>query len=128
MRGWDPSTCRLCSPACSRRCEQELGRGLATPLATNISGPPHQPCSFFDQISQDTGKYIFGVKDTLACLDMGAVETLIIWENLEVSRYVFNNSAGAFWCPFPRAGKGFGVGVGTLERWRLHVAGARLAA
>lgn len=26
------------------------------------------PCSFFDQISQDTGKFVFGVKDTLACL------------------------------------------------------------
>ncbi|KAL6767844.1 ERF1 [Auxenochlorella protothecoides x Auxenochlorella symbiontica] len=50
--------------------------------------------SFFDQISQDTGKYVFGVKDTLACLEMGAVETLIIWENLEVSRYVFNTSSG----------------------------------
>lgn len=37
---------------------------------------------------------MFGVKDTLACLEMGAVETLIIWENLEVSRYVFNTSSG----------------------------------
>ena len=44
-------------------------------------------CSFFDQISQDTGKFVFGVKDTLACLDMGAVETLIVWENLNTLRY-----------------------------------------
>ena len=50
------------------------------------------PCSFFDQISQDTGKFVFGVKDTLTCLDMGAVETLIVWENLDMQRYVFTNS------------------------------------
>lgn len=47
--------------------------------------------SFFDQISQDTGKFVFGVKDTLACLEMGAVETLIVWENLEYYRYVFKH-------------------------------------
>jgi peptide chain release factor subunit 1 len=48
--------------------------------------------SFFEQISQDTGKFCFGVKDTLTCLEMGAVETLIVWENLEIMRYVLNNS------------------------------------
>ncbi|KAL4859576.1 Eukaryotic peptide chain release factor subunit 1-3 [Chlorella vulgaris] len=47
--------------------------------------------SFFDQISQDTGKFVFGVKDTLTCLEMGAVETLIVWENLELQRYVFTS-------------------------------------
>ena len=41
---------------------------------------------YFDEISQDSGKYCFGVKDTLMCLDMGAVETLVVWENLEVNR------------------------------------------
>ena len=41
-------------------------------------------CRYFDEISQDTGKYCFGVEDTLQCLDMGAVETLLVWENLEV--------------------------------------------
>mmetsp|Transcript_65377 Transcript_65377/g.206590 ORF Transcript_65377/g.206590 Transcript_65377/m.206590 type:complete len:330 (+) Transcript_65377:791-1780(+) len=46
---------------------------------------------YFDQISQDTGKYVFGVEDTLMCLDMGAVETLIVWENLEVDRYTLKN-------------------------------------
>lgn len=49
--------------------------------------------SFFDQISQDTGKFCFGVRDTLTCLEMGAVETLIVWENLEITRYVLNNPA-----------------------------------
>ena len=48
---------------------------------------------FFDEISQDTGKFVFGVKDTLACLEMGAVETLIVWESLEVNRYELMNSS-----------------------------------
>jgi peptide chain release factor subunit 1 len=41
---------------------------------------------YFDEISQDTGKYCFGIVDTLQCLDMGAVETLIVWESLDVRR------------------------------------------
>lgn len=50
--------------------------------------------AYFDQISQDTGKYCFGVDDTLKALEMGAVETLIVWENLDVSRWKLRNSAG----------------------------------
>jgi peptide chain release factor subunit 1 len=48
---------------------------------------------YFDEISQDTGKYCFGVDDTLRALEMGAVEILITWENLEVMRYVLKNNA-----------------------------------
>jgi eRF1 domain 3 len=46
---------------------------------------------FFDEISQDTGKFVFGVHDTLTCLEMGAVETLIVYENLEVNRLSIMN-------------------------------------
>eukprot|EP00238_Polyblepharides_amylifera_P004645 CAMPEP_0196583520 /NCGR_PEP_ID=MMETSP1081-20130531/43880_1 /TAXON_ID=36882 /ORGANISM="Pyramimonas amylifera, Strain CCMP720" /LENGTH=440 /DNA_ID=CAMNT_0041904439 /DNA_START=124 /DNA_END=1446 /DNA_ORIENTATION=- len=46
---------------------------------------------YFEEISQDTEKYCFGVEDTLTCLDMGAVETLIVWENLEHVRYTLVN-------------------------------------
>ncbi len=50
---------------------------------------------FFEEISQDTSKYVFGTKDTLACLDMGAVETLLVWENLDCDRYeVMNPTTG----------------------------------
>jgi len=28
---------------------------------------------FFEEVAQDTGKYVFSVKDTLMCLEMGAV-------------------------------------------------------
>lgn len=46
---------------------------------------------YFDEISQDTGKYCFGVEDTFKALEMGAVEILIVWENLDVTRYVLKN-------------------------------------
>nr|BAJ87705.1 predicted protein [Hordeum vulgare subsp. vulgare] len=48
---------------------------------------------YFEEISQDTGKYVFGVDDTMAALEMGAVETLIVWENLDINRYILKNSA-----------------------------------
>eukprot|EP01136_Pigoraptor_vietnamica_P028133 Opistho-1_new@85320 len=48
---------------------------------------------FFEEISQDTGRYCFGVEDTLKGLEMGAVETLIVWENLDVNRYTMKNNA-----------------------------------
>ena len=41
---------------------------------------------YFEEISKDTGKYVYGVQDTLKGLDMGAVETLIVFENLDVNR------------------------------------------
>ncbi|KAG1671407.1 hypothetical protein FOA52_011904 [Chlamydomonas sp. UWO 241] len=44
---------------------------------------------FFEEISQDTNKYCFGQRDTLMCLDMGAVETLLVWEELDLDRYEF---------------------------------------
>jgi peptide chain release factor subunit 1 len=46
---------------------------------------------YFDEISQDTGKYCFGVDDSLKALEMGAVETLIVWENMDIVRYVLKN-------------------------------------
>merc|ERR1719322_1867844 len=48
---------------------------------------------YFDQISQDTGRYCFGVEDTLRALEMGAVETLICWENLDIQRVTLKNHA-----------------------------------
>ncbi|THH31884.1 hypothetical protein EUX98_g2323 [Antrodiella citrinella] len=48
---------------------------------------------YFDEISQDTSKYCFGIEDTLKALELGAVETLIVWENLDVTRYVLRNGA-----------------------------------
>jgi peptide chain release factor subunit 1 len=47
---------------------------------------------YMDQISQDTGQYCFMVDDTLRALDLGAVEDLIIWDNLDVLRFQLRNT------------------------------------
>mmetsp|Transcript_4488 Transcript_4488/g.11598 ORF Transcript_4488/g.11598 Transcript_4488/m.11598 type:complete len:438 (+) Transcript_4488:71-1384(+) len=47
---------------------------------------------YFEHISQDTGRYCFGVGDTIKALEMGAVETLIVYENLETNRFVIKNN------------------------------------
>mmetsp|Transcript_19472 Transcript_19472/g.57920 ORF Transcript_19472/g.57920 Transcript_19472/m.57920 type:complete len:435 (+) Transcript_19472:161-1465(+) len=46
---------------------------------------------YFDEISQDTGKYCFLVVDTLRALELGAVETLVVWENLDMDRITLRN-------------------------------------
>ncbi|EKG03419.1 eukaryotic peptide chain release factor subunit 1, putative [Trypanosoma cruzi] len=50
--------------------------------------------SFFDQIACDTQMYCFGVNDTMKCLEAGAVETLIVYEDLEMSRYTIVKNRG----------------------------------
>jgi len=47
---------------------------------------------YFDEISQDTGKYCFGIKDTLHGLELGCVETLLCWEDLNVVRLTLRNN------------------------------------
>lgn len=47
--------------------------------------------SYFDEISRDTGKYCFAIADTVNALEQGAVEKLIVWENLDIKRYHFKN-------------------------------------
>ena len=62
---------------------------------------------FFDEISQDTGKYCFMVVDTLRALELGAVETLIVWENLDIDRIKLRNHAASEdkYCIFLRNNK-----------------------
>ena len=50
---------------------------------------------YFDEISQDTGRICYGIEDTLKALELGAVETLIVFENLEITRWVLKDSNGA---------------------------------
>jgi peptide chain release factor subunit 1 len=47
--------------------------------------------AYFGEISQDTGKYCFGIRDTFYALDNGAVETLIVYEDLSINRYEVRN-------------------------------------
>merc|ERR1712194_881201 len=48
-------------------------------------------CRYLEEIALDTGKVCFGVKETVLALEMGAIEILVIWENLDVIRYVLKH-------------------------------------
>ncbi|EFX02710.1 eukaryotic peptide chain release factor subunit 1 [Grosmannia clavigera kw1407] len=50
---------------------------------------------YFEEISQDTGRMCYGIDDTLKALELGAVETLIVFENLEITRWVLKSSQGS---------------------------------
>lgn len=47
-----------------------------------------------DEISKDTNKYSFGVKATLKALDLGVVESIIVWEKHPLTRYRIADSNG----------------------------------
>ena len=44
-----------------------------------------------EEIAMDTNKYCFGIRDTVRALEMGAVETLIVFENLNMIRIELKN-------------------------------------
>merc|ERR1712151_737994 len=46
---------------------------------------------FLDEVAQDTGKFCFGIKETIQGLEAGAVETLIIWEEFAIKRIKVSN-------------------------------------
>jgi peptide chain release factor subunit 1 len=46
---------------------------------------------FFEEISVDSGLVVFGVTDTIKVLETGAIETLLLYENLDMWRLVLKN-------------------------------------
>jgi peptide chain release factor subunit 1 len=50
---------------------------------------------YMEEISQDSGKYCYMVEDTFKALELGAVEDLIIWENLDIDRIVLRNTSNS---------------------------------
>jgi len=48
---------------------------------------------YMAEVAQDTGKYCFGVDHTLRAFDMGAIDILIVWDNLTITRYKVKNPA-----------------------------------
>ena len=50
---------------------------------------------YFEEISQDSGRVCYGVDDTLKALEAGAAETLIVYEDLDVTRWVLKSSTGS---------------------------------
>ena len=56
--------------------------------------------SYSERISNFKFEFEFGfelkflnLKDTMAALESGAVETLIVWENVDVNRYTLMNAS-----------------------------------
>ena len=47
--------------------------------------------SYFDEITRDSGKYIYGATQTIELLIAGTIEKLILWENFEMVRFTFEN-------------------------------------
>lgn len=62
---------------------------LAQEVLLNVKFIREKKCisEFFDEISLDTGKYVYGVEETVRSMEMGALKTLIVWENLDIIRY-----------------------------------------
>jgi len=48
---------------------------------------------FFTEVAQDTRKYCYGIHDTLRAIEMGAVESIILWEDLTIKRFEVKNQA-----------------------------------
>lgn len=46
---------------------------------------------FLEEVSTDSGRYCFGIKETMQGLEAGAVETLIVWEGFDMTRVVIRN-------------------------------------
>lgn len=46
---------------------------------------------FFEAISLDTGLITFGVDDTMKALELGALETMLLFEEIEIMRYEIKN-------------------------------------
>merc|ERR1719436_367927 len=48
---------------------------------------------YMAEVAMDTGKYCFGIDNTLSAFDIGAVDILIVWENLNITRFTVKNPA-----------------------------------
>jgi len=46
---------------------------------------------FYEEIALDTGMICFGVDDTMKAMELGALEKMLLFENLEVNRYELKN-------------------------------------
>lgn len=49
---------------------------------------------FYEEIAKDSGKYVFGLKDTMEAIENGMVDILIIWENIDFVRLTLKDNKG----------------------------------
>ena len=66
---------------------------LASDALTNVKFVAEKRLisKFFQEIDLDTGMIVFGVEDTIKALETGAVDIILLYENLEINRYVIKN-------------------------------------
>jgi len=50
--------------------------------------------NFCEEIASNTGKFSYGMRDTLYAIESSAVHTLILHDNLEITRFLVRNSNG----------------------------------
>jgi peptide chain release factor subunit 1 len=62
---------------------------LASDALTNVKFVAEKKIisKFFEEIAQDTGMIRFGVHDTMRALEIGALETLLLFEDIDMIRY-----------------------------------------
>ncbi len=73
---------------------------------------------FFDEIAKDSGKYVFGLKDTIESMEGGCIDILIIWENLDYYRLTIRDSAENVTTEFVPKSK-----VTTGNKWKNDLTG-----
>jgi len=49
---------------------------------------------FFEEIAADTGKYVYSVPEVLEALKIGAVNRLLVWEDMDLQRVVLKCNSG----------------------------------
>jgi peptide chain release factor subunit 1 len=65
---------------------------------------------FYEEISKDSGKYVFGLKDTMeSAIENGMVDILIIWENIDFVRLTLQDNSGEIIVEYVPANKVNGV-------------------
>ena len=46
---------------------------------------------FFEQIALDTGMVVFGIDDAIKALELSALETIMLYEDIDAHRYVLKH-------------------------------------
>jgi len=66
---------------------------LASDMLTNVKFVHEKKIigKFFEAIALDTGLIVFGVDDTMKAMELGALECMLLFENIEVMRYEIKN-------------------------------------
>lgn len=76
---------------------QDMGFNQAITMASDAIGNVryvHEKkvmSKFFENIATDTGLVVFGIEDTMKALEVGALETMLLFEEIQMMRYETRN-------------------------------------